>query len=173
MIISVGQTFTHTRFLQKGEKRMRKTLRPFTALVIVVLVLGLAAPGSSHASGLSFAVDCSYGGEIQAIDAVDPTTVKFTLCTPDPALPSKAAFSAFDIHEAAQLKKTGGGGPDLLNSPIGTGPYMLQKWDHGNEIDLVANPNYRGPAPKVKTLVIKWNKEAAARWNELQAGTID
>src|SRR6185436_2962438 len=53
------------------------------------------------------------------------------------------------------------------------GPYKLAKWDHGNEIDLVANENYRGTPPKMKNVVIKWNKEAAARWNELQAGTID
>jgi peptide/nickel transport system substrate-binding protein len=47
------------------------------------------------------------------------------------------------------------------------------KWDHGNELDLTVNENYRGPKPKIKNLIIKWNAEAAARWNELQAGTVD
>lgn len=152
---------------------MRKMLRIFAALAVAVLALGMVAPVSSQTPLLKYAVDCKYGGQIKAIEAVDPTTVKFTFCYPDPAFPAKAAFSAFDIHEADQLQATGGGGDALLSKPIGTGPYKLAKWDKGNEIDLVANENYRGPAPKVKNLVFKWNSEAAARWNELQAGTID
>src|SRR5258708_28177372 len=101
MIISVRNKIARAPL--KGEKRMKRSLRPSAAFVIAVLVLGLATPGYSQASGLKFAVDCKYGGEIKAIEAVDPATVKFTLCNPDPAFPAKAAFSAFDIHEAAQL----------------------------------------------------------------------
>jgi ABC-type transport system substrate-binding protein len=137
----------------------------------------LGAPAAGQGSLLKFsAPDCKYGdgtGEIKSIEALDNGTVQFTLCSPDPAFLSKAAFSAFDIHEAAQLTKTGGGGDALLSNPIGTGPYKLAKWDRGNEIDLVANENYRGPAPKIKSVVLKWNKESTARWNELQAGTVD
>ena len=43
------------------------------------------------------AADCSYGGEIKSIEAVDQYTVKFTLCNPDPALLSKVAFASFAI----------------------------------------------------------------------------
>src|SRR5690349_15853862 len=98
---------------------MRILLRSLVALVGVAMVLGLAAPASGQGSLLSFsAKDCSYGGEIKSITAVDASTVKFTLCNPDPAFPSKAAFSAFDIHEASQLQSTGGGGDALLSNPI-------------------------------------------------------
>jgi peptide/nickel transport system substrate-binding protein len=152
---------------------MKKMLRVTTILAIVVLVLGLAGPVPTRASLLKYETDCSYGGEIKSIEAVDKLTVKFTFCYPDPAFPAKAAFSAFSIHPAAQLQKTGGGGDELLSNPIGTGPYKLQNWDHGNELVMVANENYRGTAPKAKTLIFKWNSEASARWNELQAGTID
>jgi peptide/nickel transport system substrate-binding protein len=152
---------------------MRKMLRLLVMLVIGVLVLGLAAPVASKAPLLKFQTDCSYGGQIKSIEAVDKLTVKFTFCYPDPAFPAKAAFSAFGIHSSDQLKKTGGTGDELLNNPIGTGPYKVAKWDHGNELDLVASESYRGAQPKVKNLIIKWNSEASARWNELQAGTID
>jgi ABC-type transport system substrate-binding protein len=156
------------------EKDMKRMLRVFGMLLVGVLVLGLVGPVAGQGDLLKYsAPDCKYGGNIKSIEAVDATTVKFTFCTSDPAFPSKAAFSAFDIHSAAYLQKTGGGGTELLNNPIGTGPYKLAKWDHGNEIDLVANENYRGPAPKVKNVIIKWNSEAAKRWQELQAGTAD
>lgn len=55
------------------------------------------------------------------IEAVDPTTVKFTLCSGDVAFPSKVAFSAFQIQSSDYLDKTGGAG-DILEKPIGTGP---------------------------------------------------
>jgi peptide/nickel transport system substrate-binding protein len=118
------------------------------------------------------APDCSYGGEIQSIEAVDQYTVKFTLCNSDPAFLSKVAFPAFGIQQADYLVKTGGTG-DLLSTPLGSGPYMLKEWVRGDHITLVPNPNYWGPAPMNKELIIRWNKEAAARLLEIQAGTAD
>jgi ABC-type transport system substrate-binding protein len=104
---------------------------------------------------------------------VDQYTVKFTLCFPDPAFLSKVAFPVYGIQSAAYLEKTGGGGADLLNKPLGTGAYMVKEWVRGDHLTLVPNPNYWGDAPKNKTLIFRWNKEAAARLLELQAGTAD
>ncbi len=131
-----------------------------------------AAPAFTAKYNLS-APDCSYGGEMKSIEAVDQYTVKFTLCTPDPAFLSKVAFPAFGIQSAAHLEKTGGGGADLLNNPLGTGPYMVKEWVRGDHLTLVPNPNYWGPAPMNKEFVLRWNSEAAARLLELQAGTAD
>ncbi len=121
------------------------------------------------------APDCSYGGTMKSIEAVDDSTVKFTLCTPDAAFLSKIAFGTLGIQSAAYLQKTGGGGKgsDLLTKPLGSGPYMLQEWVPGDHITLVANPNYWGDAPKTKTLIIKWTAEAAARLTSLKSGEAD
>jgi peptide/nickel transport system substrate-binding protein len=119
------------------------------------------------------AVDCTYGGEIKSIQAVDDSTVKFTLCQSDVAFPSKVAFTPFQIQSEKYLQSTGGGGK-LVEQPLGTGPYMLDQWVKGDSIILKKNPNYTGPTPaKADTLVFKWNKEAAARLLELQSGTVD
>lgn len=118
------------------------------------------------------AVNCDYGGELKSIEAVDQYTVKFTLCQPDVAFPSKAAFSAFGIHSADQLQATGGTG-ELLDKLVGTGPFMVDKWQHGDSITFKANPNYWGEKAKADTLVFRWSKEGAARLLELQAGTTD
>lgn len=119
------------------------------------------------------AVSCDYGGVIKSIDIVDDLTVKFTLCKPDVAFPSKVAFSSFAIHSSEQLEATGGGGAELLDNPIGTGPYILEKWQKGDSVIFTANPNYWGEKAKAETLVFRWQKEAAARLLELQAGTVD
>ena len=116
------------------------------------------------------AKDCSYGGIMKSIEAVDDTTIKFTLCVPDPAFPVKIAFSSLGIHSARQLQDTGG---KPLEQALGTGPYMVQEWVRGDHLTLVANPNYWGDPPKMKTLIFKWNSEAAARLNSLRAGEAD
>jgi ABC-type transport system substrate-binding protein len=152
---------------------MKHSLRVVGVVLVAAIMVGLALPAQAKSLMRVSAVDCAYGGQIKSIEAVDASTVKFTFCYPDPAFPSKAAFSAFGIHPAAHLNATGGGGDALLSNPIGTGPYVLEKWDRGNEIVLKANPNYWGEKPKEDTVIFRWNSEAAARWNELQAGTID
>jgi peptide/nickel transport system substrate-binding protein len=118
------------------------------------------------------APDCNYGGEFQTIEAIDALTVRFTLCYPDVAFRSKVAFSAFGIYPSEYIEQTGGGG-DLVSNPIGTGPYMLEQWDRGNQLIMTKNPNYWGTPAFAQTLVFRWSTEAAQRLVELQAGTVD
>jgi peptide/nickel transport system substrate-binding protein len=113
-----------------------------------------------------------YKGELAKIQAVDAQTVKFTLCTPDVAFPSKVAFAAFEIYPSEYLDKTQGGG-DLIDKPVGTGPYKLQTWDRGNQIVLTRNDDYWGTKAKAKTAVFQWNTEAAQRLVQLQSGAAD
>jgi ABC-type transport system substrate-binding protein len=124
--------------------------------------------------GMSYAApDCTYGGEFSKIEAVDALTVRFELCYPDVAFRSKVAFSAFAIHSSDYLEETGGGGDTLISNPIGTGPYMLEQWDRGNQLILTKNPNYWGEPAIAETLVFRWSTEAAQRLVELQAGSVD
>jgi ABC-type transport system substrate-binding protein len=76
------------------------------------------------------------------------------------------------VYSSEYLKQTGGTG-DLLDKPIGTGPYMLKEWDKGNQMVFVQNPNYWGTPAKNATLVFRWSSEAAQRLLELQSGDVD
>jgi peptide/nickel transport system substrate-binding protein len=114
--------------------------------------------------------DCGYGGIMKGIEAVNPTTVKFTLCSPDPAFPAKIAFSSLGIQSAKHLQATGGA---PLEQTLGSGPYMVQEWVRGDHITLVENPNYWGEKPTMKTVTFRWNAEATARLNSLKAGEAD
>jgi ABC-type transport system substrate-binding protein len=119
------------------------------------------------------AADCSYGGEIKSIEAVDASTVKFTLCNPDPALLSKVAFASFAIYDKDYLNETGGDSAKIGENPIGTGPYTVKEWVRGDHITFEANPDYWGGAPANQTLIFRWSAEAAQRLLELQSGTVD
>lgn len=114
--------------------------------------------------------DCSYGGIMKSIEAVNATTVKFTLCASDPAFPSKIAFSSLGIQSAAHLEETGGA---PLDNPLGAGPYMVQEWVRGDHLTLVPNPHYHGDAPAFKTVIFRWNESATARLSSLRAGEAD
>ncbi len=130
------------------------------------------APMAAYEGLMVEAPDCEYGGEFKSIEAVDELTVKITLCVPDPAFPSKIAFSSFAIQPTEYLESTGGNG-DLLEKPVGTGPYMVSEWVRGDQLVFKANPNYWGEKAGSETLVFKWSAESAQRLLELQSGTVD
>ena len=161
---------------------MSPKLRVLLLVLLVMLALSVptlaqdtpAAQTTSADGWITYsAPSCDYGGEIASIQATDAGTVVFTLCHPDGAFPQKVAFTAFQVHPAAQIESTGGGGVQLLNNPIGTGPWKFDHWDQGNEIVLTRNDGYWGETAKEQTLIFQWNAEAAARLTQLQAGTAD
>jgi peptide/nickel transport system substrate-binding protein len=118
------------------------------------------------------APNCDYGGEFKSMEAVDEFTVKITLCVPDPAFPSKIAFTSFAIEPQEYLESTGATG-DILEKPIGTGPYKLESWERGNQLVFTKFDDYWGDPAKNQTLVFRWGTESAQRLLELQSGTVD
>lgn len=132
-----------------------------------------AAPAAPYTPLKYEAPDCNYGGNMKSIEAVDELTVKFTLCAPEPAFLPKVSVPAFKVLDSDYLNEIQGDAAKLNDNPIGTGPYVVKEWVRGDSITFEANPNYWGEAPKVKTFILKWNKEAAARLLDLQSGNID
>ncbi len=118
------------------------------------------------------APDCDYGGLIKEIAAVDENTVQFTMCVPDPAFPSKAAFTAFSVQPTEWLESAIASG-EILEKPIGTGPYYVDSWNRGDSIVFKRFEDYWGDKALTDTLVFRWTTEGAARLLELQSGTVD
>ena len=56
----------------------------------------------------------------------------------------------------------GGHGEDYGSNPIGSGRYVLEQWDRGQQVILAANPNYYGDAPKMKRVVVVFMEEDAS-----------
>src|SRR5262245_50632675 len=126
---------------------MKSLLRFLPLMALAVVVLGLVAPVAGQ-NMMSVSTDCSsYAGELKSIEATDANTVVFTLCYPDGSFPAKVAFASFGIEPSEYLQSTGGAG-DLLDHPVGTGPWKFDHWDHGNEIVFTRNDDYWGDKAK-------------------------
>jgi len=135
-----------------------------------------AAPGGFVSPTSLVAPDCNYGSaenpaKLKAIEALDDNTVKFTLCAPDPAFPSKVAFSVFSIADSAFLDANNGDSVKMSENPNGTGPYTIVKWNRGDSVVFKAFDNYWGEKAKIPNLIFRWSEQSAARLLELQAGT--
>jgi len=117
-----------------------------------------------------------YNGNLKDISAPDNHTVVFTFCNPDVAFLSQIAFQALAIDDAgyliANMGTTAGSGA-ILNTPNGTGPYMVSSWDKGTRMDFKAFDGYWGKAAQTPNLEFQWSDQAAARLVALQAGTVD
>jgi peptide/nickel transport system substrate-binding protein len=160
---------------------MKSIGRMLPVLLLAALLGILALPVAAQDMDYSKleAPNCDYGGLLRSIEMVDQYTVKMSLCSSSPAFTQFIAQSSFAIQPSEWLEALAAAAGDeaakgeLLANPIGTGPYVLERWDRGSEMVFAANPNYWGEAPIEPQVILRWNSEAIARWNELQAGTID
>jgi len=57
--------------------------------------------------------------------------------------------------------------------PVGTGPFIFDKWVRDDHISLIRNDNYWGGPSKLKKIIIKSIPETSTRLMALQSGSID
>lgn len=62
---------------------------------------------------------------------------------------------------------------NLAVNPIGTGPYVLDKWNVGQSLEFVAREDYWGEAPKNNRAALRYFGDAVAATNALQSGDVD
>ncbi|MDO5334464.1 MAG: ABC transporter substrate-binding protein [Coriobacteriia bacterium] len=87
--------------------------------------------------------------------AVNDTTVELHLSKPFNALLYTLAVVGI-VPEHAYNSKTYG------KKPIGSGRYVLEQWDQGQQVILKANPDYYGEAPKMERLIVVFMEEDAS-----------
>jgi ABC-type transport system substrate-binding protein len=63
--------------------------------------------------------------------------------------------------------------PEIAELPLGAGPFILKEWKKGEAMTLEANPNYRGDAPKVKRIVVRFYADTTGAVAALLAGQAD
>ena len=106
---------------------------------------------------------------VEDVEALDDYTVKFTLKKPvSYFLALVATPPYFPVHPAYK--------PDEIDSDQtagGLGPYKIVKWVRDQELVLEENPNYHGEKPKIKTVIIRFYKDATTLRLALERGEID
>ena len=108
--------------------------------------------------------------DIVNIDVVDETTIKITLKSPNVAILDYLAIGILPKHilEGRDIVT------DAYNqSPIGTGPFKLEKWDKGQNITLVKNEDYFEKEPGLDKVVFKIVVDAKAKAMQLKSGELD
>ena len=66
-----------------------------------------------------------------------------------------------------------GTGDTVGENPVGTGPYMFESWDRGQQITAVRNPDYWGDAPSIDAFSVRFIPDKQTSLAALQAGEID
>lgn len=117
---------------------------PLRASDVAYTINGIANSDSSEA-------DLSM---VDTAEAPDDTTVLIHLNKPFNALLYTLAVVGI-VPESAH-------DADYGTHPIGSGRYMLEQWDQGQQVILVANPDYYGEAPKIQRLVVLFMEEDAS-----------
>lgn len=64
-------------------------------------------------------------------------------------------------------------GVQFGNRPIGSGPYILEEWQQGQQAVLRANPNYWKGKPAIDRVIFRPISEASTRVSALMTGEVD
>ncbi len=116
--------------------------------------------------------------------AASPTEVTINLNSPFVHFPDAMTLPAFSMQSPTAMKQynadnTSGTERDPRFSeyatahPTGTGPFVFESWDRGQQVKLKRNDNYWGEKAKVSEVIIRTISDPKARTQELQAGNID
>jgi peptide/nickel transport system substrate-binding protein len=96
-----------------------------------------------------------FGDEKLELAAPDDTTLTVTTQQPDPILPLRISF--------VEIVPRGTSGTEKVREPIGTGPYVIAGWDHGQKLTLSRNERYWGPKPAFARAEYQWRSEGSVR----------
>ena len=102
--------------------------------------------------------------KITSIDAPDPSTVVFHAREP---------FYTFIGNLLAIGIIPEGAGDEIINAPIGSGPYKFISYKEGDAIQLEAFAAYWGGAPNTPRLDIKVVTDNSTRQAEIMSGEVD
>ncbi len=108
--------------------------------------------------------------EIQSVDVVDPSTVRFTLKGPDATFLARLAALGFAMILSPKTTPA-----DHFANGVyaGTGPYRLVRYLPGQEVVYEAYPGYWGPRPRTPRVIEQFFADSSALAAAVTAGQVD
>ena len=176
-----GDGLTYTFTLRKGVKfhttKFFTPTRDFNADDVVFTLDRMFntqnAFRKANPAEFPYAVDTGMAENVAKVEKVDDYTVKMTMKKPDPDVTIKIAMPSFSIlsaEYAGKLSKEGKA--NMLNQePVGTGPFVFERYQKDAQIRYSANRQYwKAGQPKVDNLVFAITTDAAVRFQKMKAG---
>lgn len=145
---------------------------PFNAAAVKANLDHMANPKtqSSTAGG--------YIRQYRSTDVIDDHTAVVHLATPYAAFLEVLAQGFLGIESPTALLRSR---DENCESPVGSGPFKIVRWDRQSQVELVRNPDYNWAPPTAKhqgpawleRIVWKFIQEPSVRFASLQAGEVD
>jgi len=108
--------------------------------------------------------------EVSGFRALDEHTFQIELVKPFGPFLGLLAMPGAYVVPREEVERLGEGFSD---HPVGTGPYILENWEHGNLLSLKANPEYFGENPKLAGILYRVIPEDLTSVAEFERGNLD
>lgn len=108
-------------------------------------------------------------GLVTGTEKIDDYTIKITLSEPHAPFLASLAMVWSGFMSPAALDQYGF---EVVDHPVGTGPFKLVEWVRNDHMTLEANKDYWGGAPKIDRLIFQVVPESAVRLLKLEQGEV-
>lgn len=122
--------------------------------------------------GFPYAEAMGLPGLISAVEKLDNLHVRFTLKHPEAPFLADLAMGFASIYSAeyGDLLLTAEKAEQLNNLPIGTGPFVFQRYQKDAQVRFSANPDYWDGKPKIDHLLLAITPDPNVRIQKIKAG---
>ena len=103
---------------------------------------------------------------IEAVEVVDPATVKVTLSAPNGSFLFNMAWGDAVIVAPESIE-------NIKTKPVGTGAFQFSNWVQGDKIDLTKNADYWGTPAKLDKVTFKFISDPTAAFAAVMAQDVD
>lgn len=138
---------------------------PFDAAAVVANIEHVQDPATASSTGY-LALQ-----SITKATATDDHTVTLSLSRPDSALLESFSqpWVGMESPKALERKQA-----TNCESPVGTGPFAVTGWKHGDRVTLTENTDYWGKTkPRLSGITWRFLPDSTSRYAALQSGQVD
>jgi oligopeptide transport system substrate-binding protein len=129
--------------------------------------------------GISPDTGYAEGPTLSGLKVIDKYTFEVTLQYPFADFPATLVHPITQVLPVDYAKKIGA--KKFFDKPVGTGPYMIDSWQHNQSITLVKNPDYWNTSNSgnsatpgyVDTINMPIYTDTSTEWLAFQKGTLD
>ncbi|MCB2093995.1 MAG: ABC transporter substrate-binding protein [Rhodobacteraceae bacterium] len=103
---------------------------------------------------------------IEAVEVIDPLTVRVTLAAPNGNFPFNMAWGDAVIVAPESIASE-------ATDPVGTGPFKFADWVQGDHIDIIRNDAYWGTPVALSKATFRFIADPTAAFAAMMAGDVD